>query len=93
MFFQNCYAMETLDTAIEASSIRMEYISSSKRGLIYPKDCPQCKQAFYEFSQEPIIIKAGKEILFSNFLTDYWNAKYTTLLLDKETKTVLTVIY
>lgn len=92
-FFQNAYAVKTLDIALEANSIRVEYIASSKRGLIYPKNCEQCDQSYYEFSQDPIILKAGKKISFTRFLTDYRNAKFPTLLVDKKTKTVLKVVY
>ena len=93
LFFNHCYAVKTLDIALEATSIKVEYIASSNRGLIYPKNCQQCSQAYYEFSQTPIIIKAGKKIPFAIFLKDYWNAKFPTLLVDKKTKTVLKVVY
>ncbi len=90
---QNSYAVKTLDIAVEATSIKVEYIALSNRGLIFPKNCRQCSQAYYEFSQTPIIIKAGKKISFASFLKDYWNAKFPTLLVDKKTKTVLKVVY
>jgi len=94
MFVQNSHAVvKTNDIAVEATSIKVEYIESSSRGIIYPKDCEQCDQDYYEFSKLPIIIKAGNEISFSSFMADYWNAKFPALLLDKDTKTVLKVVY
>jgi hypothetical protein len=93
LFFQNCFAVQTLDIAVEATSIKVEYIASSNRGIIYPHNCEQCDQDYYDFSQSPTIIKSGKKISFNSFMKDYWNAKFPTLLLDKKTKSVLKVVY
>ncbi len=93
LFFENSYAVKTLDIAVEATSIKLEYIESSNRGIIYPKNCEQCAKSYYEFTQIPKIIKNGKSISFDYFLKDYWNAKYTTLLLDKKSLSVLKVVY
>ncbi len=94
LFFQNSYAkVKTNDIALETTSIKVEYVESSNRGIIYPKGCEQCDQSYYEFSKLPIITKAGKEISFTSFMKDYWNAKFPALLVDKETKTVLEVVY
>ena len=93
LFFENSYGVKALDIAVEATSIKLEYIESSNRGIIYPKQCEQCTQSYYEFTQAPKIIKNEKSISFENFLEDYWNAKYTTLLLDKKSLAVLKVVY
>ena len=93
LFFQNSYGVKTLDVAVEATSIRVEYIESSNRGIIYPRQCEQCTKSFYEFTQTPKIIKSGKSISFEKFLQDYSNAKYTTLLLDKKSLSIVKVVY
>ncbi|MEY8205688.1 MAG: hypothetical protein RPR40_11555 [Bermanella sp.] len=90
---QGGQAAQFLDIAIETNGIRVEYIESSKRGLVHIKGCNQCKQKYYSFSKEPIINKSGKIISFDEFLTDYWNAEYPTLFLDPKSLSVLRINY
>jgi len=82
-----------LDSAMEAGSIKVEFNSISKKGIVHVLRCELCTKAIYSFNQTPKIIKQGKSISFDAFMKDYWNAKYPTLILDKEDLTVLKVIY
>ncbi len=82
-----------LELAVETNGIRVEYIESSNRGLVHVKDCSQCQQKYYTFSKKPIINRFGKLISFDEFLTDYWNAEYPTLLLDPKSLSVLRINY
>ena len=90
---QGGQAAQFLDIAIETNGIRVEYIESSKRGLVHIKGCSQCKKKYYYFSKKPIINKSGKVISFDEFLTDYWNAEYPTLFLDPKSLSVLRINY
>ncbi len=87
------FSAQALDTARETGGIRVEYIASSNRGIIRVRDCEQCTQSYYKFSSPPIIQKQGKRISFSEFLTDYWRAKFPTLILDKQSLNVSKVVY
>ncbi len=87
------FAAQALDIAVETGGIRVEYIASSDRGIIRVRDCKQCSQSYYKFPSPPIIQKQGREILFSEFLTDYWQAKFPTLILDKQSLNVSKVVY
>lgn len=94
LLMSDCYSASTaLNIAVEAKSIRVEYIESSKRGVIYVYSCNQCKQRQYYFDKAPTILRSGKSISFRTFLKDYWNAKIPTLVLDPYSKTVLKVVY
>jgi len=91
---QNAHAqLIVLELAVETNGIRVEYIESSNRGLIYVKNCSHCKQKNYTFSKKPIIKKYGRIISFDEFLTDYWKAEYPTLFLDPESLSVLRINY
>lgn len=92
-FLQNSFAANTLDIAVEAKSIKAEYFSSSKQGIIHVKGCEQCQAPFYKFKDLPLIIKEGKPLSFDSFMDDYWNAKFPTLILDLNSKLVLQIIY
>jgi hypothetical protein len=83
----------SLEEAVETSGIKVEYIASSERGIIHVTDCEQCPKPYYTFTGQPIIKKAGVTVTFEYFLTDYWNARYPTLLLDPKTLEVLRINY
>ena len=82
-----------LEEAVETNGIKVEYITSSKRGIIHVIDCDLCTKPYYHFTGQPIIIKAGVIIPFESFLKDYWNASYPTLLLDPKSLDVLRISY
>ncbi len=82
-----------LELAVETNGIRVEYIESSNRGIIYVKGCSECEMKKYFFSKKPIIEKHGKSISFNEFLGSYWNAEYPTLFLDPESLSVLRINY
>ena len=42
---QHIFAVETLDVALETNGIKVEYIESSKRGIISVVDCSQCSKS------------------------------------------------
>jgi len=86
-------AVKALSLAVEPTSIRVEYIESTNRGIIYVYGCPQCSSSRYSFSIPPRIHKQGKAYPFKAFLTDYWREKYPTLILDPDTQAVLSVVY
>ncbi|MEY8203681.1 MAG: hypothetical protein RPR40_01290 [Bermanella sp.] len=90
---QSGQAAQFLDLAIETNGIRVEYIESSQRGIVYVKDCSQCTKDYYTFTSKPVIKRGGKVIDFPVFLSDYWNAKYPTLFLDPKTLSVLRINY
>ncbi len=92
-FSSSVFAAEALDIALEPQSIKVEYMPSSNRGIIYVKGCEQCDKPYYSFKQQPEIIKQNKVISFENFMTDYWNAKFPTLFLDMQTHAVMRVTY
>lgn len=85
--------MVSLEDALETQGLKVEYIASSERGLIYVQKCEQCSKKMYAFNKKPIIIRQGIEIPFDIFLSDYWNAKFPTLFLDPKTKQVLRIKY
>ncbi len=87
------HTSQALDIAIETGGIRVEYIPSSQRGIVRVYRCAQCSQSYYKFSTPPIIIKRGEKISFNEFLKDYWNAKFPTLILDKESLNISKVVY
>lgn len=87
------FAIETLDIALEADSLKLEYYETTQRGIIRLKGCTYCDQDIYEFKSKPAIEKNGKEITFDFFLKDFWNARSPTIFLDKKTKHVIRVIY
>jgi len=82
-----------LDIAMEAGGIKVEFNSISKIGTVQVLRCELCTQTIYPFKQKPKIVKQGKSISFDAFMEDYWNAKYPTLILDKEDLTVLKIVY
>ena len=90
---QHIFAVETLDVALETNGIKVEYIESSKRGIISVVDCSQCSKSQYDFQTPPEIIKKGKAITFEDFMLDYWNAKNATIFLDLRSSQVIKVIY
>jgi hypothetical protein len=83
----------SLEKAVETNGIKVEYIASSERGIIHVTDCERCTKPYYTFTGQPTILKAGTTVKFDYFLTDYWNARYPTLLLDPKTLEVLRIIY
>ncbi len=87
------HTSQALDIAKETGGIRVEYIASSKRGIVRVFRCTQCSQSYYKFSTPPTIIKRGKKISFNEFLKDYWNAKFPTLILDSESLNISKVVY
>lgn len=90
----NSFAAKAVELARELHSIKVEYISSSDRGLIYVYGCSQCKgKTYYEFNSKPIIKKEGKTISFDDFLTDYRNGKFFTLFLSLDNHSVQRINY
>ena len=81
------------DTAVETGGIKVEFNSISNKGTIHVFRCELCTKTNYLFNHKPKIIKQGSIITFNAFMEDYWNAKYPTLILDKENLTVLKVVY
>lgn len=82
------------DIALEVESVKVEYYSSSDRGLVYVYGCSQCKSTkYYKFEQKPIIKKQGKIIPFEVFLKEYRDAKEPTVFLNKQTHSVLRINY
>lgn len=89
----NSYAAKYLEIAVETNGIKVEFFESSNRGLIHVKDCSQCKQKYYTFTNKPIIKRFGRIVSFETFLTDYWNAEDPTLFLDPDSLSVLRINY
>jgi hypothetical protein len=87
------FAVETLDLALETNGIKVEYIESSKRGIITVIDCEPCQEKQYFFEALPVIRKQGATITFEAFMNDYWNARSATLFLDPTSKRVIRVTY
>ena len=81
------------DKAIESTSIRVEFNSISISGIIYVHQCEQCRKSNYTFTKIPLVIRRGTTIAFDIFMNDFQNAKYPTLILDKEDLTVLKIVY
>lgn len=82
-----------LDTAVETGGIRVEFNTASNLGRVHVLRCEQCSKTNYLFNDKPEIIKHGNVISFERFMTDFWNAKYPTLILDIKTLTVLKIVY
>ncbi len=93
LFPQSIYAATAVNTAVETGGIKVEYFDSTKKGIIQVFKCSQCTKKYYEFLKEPKIIKSGKSISLKEFMQDYWNAKFPTLILERESKLVLKVVY
>ena len=81
------------DKAVETNGIRVEFNSISISGIIYVYQCEQCNKSNYTFTKLPQVIRRGTTIAFDIFMNDFRNAKYPTLILDKETLTVLKIVY
>jgi|GEM_PF-1169669 len=82
-----------LDSAMEAGGIKVEFNSISNKGTVHVLRCEHCMHTNYPFNQKTKFIKQGRVISFDAFMKDYWNAKYPTLILDKEDLTVLKIVY
>lgn len=89
----NLHAANEPDTAMETSGIKVEFLETSQKGIIYVYGCDQCTKKYYTFTDKPRIKRKGQYISFEEFMNDYWNAKYPTLFLDKRTQSVLKVLY
>lgn len=87
------FAIETLDIALEAKSLKLEFYETTQRGIIRLKGCSRCEKDFYDFEKKPSIIKNGQSISFEAFQNDFWNAQYPTIFLDKTNQLVIKVIY
>ncbi len=81
------------DTALETGGIKVEFFELTNKGIIHVYDCDQCLNKFYTFDDQPRIKRQGRYIPFEEFMTDYWNAKYPTIFLDKKSRSVLKVSY
>jgi len=92
LFCHQAFSLKSLETALELRSIKVEYYSTSNRGLVYVYDCYKCKK-YYSFTTKPIIKKDGKIISFDEFLQDSVNVKYPTVFLDIEDETVRRINY
>mgnify|MGYP005992808131 CR=1 FL=1 len=79
--------------ALETTSIKVEYIETTQRGIVYVFNCEQCTDKFYSFDASLIIKKNGEKISIDEFSTDYWNAKFPTIFLDPESKLIVEVSY
>ena len=86
-------AVTALDLALETGGIKVKYSDLSKKGVVYAYKCGQCTQKFYEFSGPIKVTKQNKNMPFSEFMEDYWNAKYPTVFLDPDTLNVLHISY
>ncbi len=92
-FSQNGLAARALDVARETDSIKVEYYQTSNSGLVRVKGCNQCTKEMYTFTKKPLITRSGQAIPFEEFMQEYWQAEYPTLLLDIETLSVLSIHY
>ncbi len=81
------------DLAVEAGAIKVEFNTATNTGSIHVYRCEQCLNANYHFFVKPEILKKGKPVSFDIFLKEFWNAKFPTLILDKNTLNVLKIIY
>ncbi len=81
------------DKARETNGIRVEFNSISISGIVYVYQCEQCSKSNYTFTKLPLVIRKGRTIAFDIFMNDFRNAKYPTLILDKEDLTVLKIVY
>lgn len=86
-------AIETLDIALEATSLKLEYYESTQRGIVRLQGCSVCDKDFYDFDSIPNINKNGNTVSFEYFQKDFWNAKYPTVFLDKTTQQIIRIQY
>jgi len=89
----NSHAVRATSMALEATSLKLVYSDISQSGTVKLYGCGQCKVSTYSFSSPPAVLKKGKAVPFSFFITDYWNAKYPTILVDMNTSNVLQITY
>ena len=87
------YGAKALDVAREAESIKVEYYETTQSGLVRVKGCSQCNKDTYKFDTPPLITKGGKAISIKEFMKEYWEAEFPTLLLDIKDLTVLSIHY
>ncbi len=92
-FSQTSLAAQAVDIAREVESIKVEYYDTTSKGVVRVKGCTPCTKKTYTFSRIPSITKNNKKISFKEFMKDYWNATFATLLLDKDTLTVQSIHY
>ncbi len=92
-FSQTSLAAHAADIAREVASIKVEYYDTTNKGVVRVKGCSQCSKKMYSFTSIPLITRNNKTITFKEFMADYWNATFATLLLDKNTLTVQSIHY
>lgn len=85
--------IEVLELAYEAEKVRVEYITQTKRGYIYPLNCEQCTEKQYEFDSTLIITKRGSPISLETFLVEYPKVQFPTFFTPVNSKKVTRVIY
>jgi len=81
------------DTALEMASLKAEYYSSSKKGIITPIDCEICILKLYHFNDQTTIRRDNKLISIQDFMNEYWKIKYPTIFIDPDNNHVLSIIY
>ena len=87
------HATTATSFAYEANSLKLAYSEISQAGTIRLFGCSRCDKSVFSFTTPPNILKQGNSVPFSFFLKDYWNAKYPTLFVDKNTAQVIQITY
>jgi len=94
LFTHSVFAgVTTLDIALEVKSFKAEYNDIKKTGLLHVNGCEQCDSNFYTFTEKTRIYRKGKAISLSEFMNDYWNAKYSAIFLDKQSLIISKINY
>lgn len=79
--------------ALEVNSIKVEYMETSNKGLVYVYGCKQCADKYYKFDSTVKITKDGQEILLEELMSDYWNANTPTLFLNSKNNVIEAISY
>lgn len=83
----------SLYTPYELKSFSIEYSAISKKGIIRAVGCETCETDTYTFEGSVLILKNGKNIPLEVLLKEYWEVKYPTISLDKNSNTIVRITY
>jgi len=87
------FAAKVLDHPYEMESFKIEYINSSKRGVITAIGCTYCDKTTYEFKGDIEVINKGKKVPLNKLLKEYSNANYPTIFIDPKSGYAIRIVY
>lgn len=83
----------TIDVPLETEKVKAEFYETSGKGMITLIGCSRCEQTQFSFDTPPPVYKNNVEIDFSDFMAEYWKAKYPTVFLNLEKTKIIKIKY